>query len=127
MILSCEAAQVLGVAEGLGVASVCREWRLPSGLNCFCDSSAARGIASRAGVGKMKHLQVRQLWIQEVVREGRASVSWIPRCNNSADVLTHPCTGMQMREHLHRVGVEVRPEACSSVRGGLLNIVPPTR
>ena len=42
-------AQVTGMSEGLGVSGVCEEWCLGSELACFCDSSAARGIASRAG------------------------------------------------------------------------------
>ena len=84
-------AQVMGATEGLGVTQLCEEWHICSDLACFCDSSAARGIASRAGVGKMKHLAVRQLWIQEKVREGRVAVSWISRGQNSADALTHPC------------------------------------
>ena len=106
-------AQVMGMSEGLGVSGVCEEWCLGSELACFCDSSAARGIASRAGVGRMKHLEVRQLWVQEKVREGRVTVSWLSRCQNSADVLTHPCSASQMKEHLCHAGVEVRSEVNS--------------
>ena len=65
----------------------------------------------------MKHLEVRQLWVQEKVREGRATVSWSSRCQNSADVLTHPCSASQMKEHLSHAGVEVRSELDSSARG----------
>ena len=111
-------AQVLGLTEGLGVSSLCREWGLPSTVSCFCDSSAARGIASRVGVGRMKHLQVRQLWIQEQVRQGRATVSWMPRNDNLADVLTHPCSENQLCELLRKVGVWVRSDAEASARGG---------
>ena len=117
-------AQILGLTEGIGVSNLCREWGLPSELACFCDSSAARGMACRVGVGKMKHLQVKQLWIQEQVRAGRTSVSWISRAINSADALTHHCTEAQLQEHLLRVGVEVRPELGSSVRGRVLDRPP---
>ena len=67
---------------------------------CFCDSSATRGIAGRGEVGKMKHLEVGQLRSQEKVREGRATVSWISRCRNAADALTHQCSAAQKKEHL---------------------------
>ena len=117
-------AQILGLAEGIGVSNLCREWGLPSELACYSDSSAARGIACRVGVGKMKHLQVKQLWIQEQVRAGRTSVSWISHNINSADALTHHCTEAQMNEHLTRFGVEVRPESFSSGRGGVLDRPP---
>ena len=46
----------------------------------------------------MKHVEVRQLWIQEKVREGRTGVCWIFRYRNSADALTRPCTGARMKE-----------------------------
>ena len=55
----------------------------------------------------MKHLEVRQLRAQEKVREGRATVSWISRCRNAADALTHQCSAAQMKEHMCRVGTEV--------------------
>ena len=111
-------AQVMGMSEGLGVSGVCGQWCLGSELACFCDSSAARGIASRAVVGRMKQLEVRPLWVQEKVREGRATVSWLSRCQNSADALTRPCSASQMQEHLCHAGVEVRSELDSSARGG---------
>jgi hypothetical protein len=119
-------AQVSGLTEALGISSLCRDWQSASQVECFCDSSAARGIAHRTGVGRMKHLQVRQLWVQEQLRLGRASVAWIPRGDNSADALTHPCSEGQLLEHLRRVGVAVvRSDPCSeSARGGVLSISP---
>jgi len=112
-------AQVLGLIEALGVSSLCGEWGLSSAVACFCDSSAARGIANRVGVGKMKHLQVKQLWIQEQVRLGRATVAWIPRRLNAADALTHPCTEAQLTDLLKKVGVRVRSDGGTSARGGV--------
>ena len=35
------------------------------GLVLFCDASAAIGFASRPGLGRVKHLNLRHLWIQE--------------------------------------------------------------
>ena len=35
----------------------------------FCDSVTARGIAQRAGMGKVKALAVKTRWPQEVVRD----------------------------------------------------------
>ena len=35
------------------------------------DSVAAKGIASRSGLGKVRHLEVCQLWLQENVQEGK--------------------------------------------------------
>ena len=35
------------------------------------DSSAGRGFADRKGVGKLKHLQVRSLWLQQARVDGQ--------------------------------------------------------
>ena len=37
------------------------------------DSSAARGTAHRKGVGKIKHLETRTLWVQDQVARGEIS------------------------------------------------------
>ena len=55
------------------------------------------------GVGKLKRLSVKQLWIQELVADGQIDVQKIPRERNPADALTHewaPKDGM----FFHSVG-----------------------
>eukprot|EP00972_Heterocapsa_arctica_P027466 4037717-Heterocapsa_arctica.AAC.1 len=42
-------------------------------LRIHSDSSAARTIVARRGVGRLKHLAIRQLWLQDELREGRIS------------------------------------------------------
>ena len=37
---------------------------------CKTDASAAQGIALRKGLGKVKHIDVTQLWLQDKVAEG---------------------------------------------------------
>ena len=43
----------------------------------------------RHGAGKVKHLSVKQLWSQEVVRYFDIQVKKVARENNPADILTH--------------------------------------
>jgi hypothetical protein len=118
-------ALVAGLTEALGVGSLCSDWQSAIPVQCFCDSSAARGIAHRTGVGKMKHLQVRQLWVQEQVRLHRATVAWIPRAQNTADAFTHQCSEVVLAEHLQRVGAVVRSvSSLEPARGGVLSIDP---
>ena len=54
----------------------------------FCDSVAARGIAQRAGLGMLKTLAVKTLWLQEVVRERGLQVKSIASKGNNADLGT---------------------------------------
>ena len=53
-------------------------------------ASAARGVILRQGVGKVRHLQVQQLWLQENVAAGELTIVKSPRADNCADALTHP-------------------------------------
>ena len=36
-------------------------------ITILTDASAAKGIASRRGLGKVRHIEVNQLWVQERV------------------------------------------------------------
>ena len=38
----------------------------------------------------MRHLQVKQLWLQENVAAGELTIVKIPRAENRSDALTHP-------------------------------------
>ena len=38
------------------------------------DASAAKGIATRRGLGKVRHIEVNQLWLQKKVSRGEIHV-----------------------------------------------------
>ena len=52
------------------------------------DSSAAKSFVSRRGLGKMRHLEIRDLWLQKEVREGKVEVSKVRGTENPADLMT---------------------------------------
>ena len=54
----------------------------------YSDSSAARGIANRKGVGKLKHLQVRSLWLQHARVDGQVIVDRVDTLLKTADLGT---------------------------------------
>ena len=54
------------------------------------DAEAARSIASRQGIGKIRHLEVRYLWLQEWVKKGAVKMSKVWGKMNPADVLIKP-------------------------------------
>ena len=67
------------IAMGLG---------LPMGLEVETDSSAARAIAMREGVGKVKHLQTIYLWLHDLHAREELEVTKIAGTRNAADLLT---------------------------------------
>ena len=49
------------------------------------DSAAARGICRRQGVGKVKSLEVRMLWLQLVVKTKTLTLKTVKSQDNCAD------------------------------------------
>ena len=67
-------------------------------LRVSSDSSTARAICNRVGSGKVRHLSIKELWIQEEVRTKRLTVDSFDTSMNWADVGTkaHPKTGLTL-------------------------------
>ena len=76
------------VGEARGLVQFLEELGTSVHLEVHCDSSAAIAVSARLGPGKMKHILLRHLWIQQMVRDGMLSVKKISSNNNCADVLT---------------------------------------
>ena len=47
-------------------------WDLP--VVVALDSAAARGVLQRQGCGKIRHLEVKTLWVQQLVLEGKVKI-----------------------------------------------------
>ena len=82
-------ALVKMISESLGLKNVQKAMGLHLPIEVLTDSSACKGIVHREGCGKVKHLEARQLWVQEYVGDKTVKVSKIPREVNLSDVLTH--------------------------------------
>ena len=86
-------------SEGLGIRSLCQEVFEPVEVSVIGDSTASRGVLLREGSGRIKHLEVKQLWLQEKVATGLIQVHQQPRATNLADALTHHWTGESCRHY----------------------------
>ena len=66
----------------------------------YTDSTAAKALASKGGVGRNKHLQTRSLWVQERVQEDGVTLCKVATLANPADLLTKivcPATQKRLR------------------------------
>ena len=70
-----------------GLRSLAKDLGWNVGLQLKIDSSAAKAITSRLGAGKVRHLEVRFLWLQEVTRNKQLQVVKVRGKANLADVL----------------------------------------
>ena len=91
-------------AEGLGIQSLARDLGWDLKLILHIDSSAAKSVASRTGLGKLRHLEVRYLWIQEALKSKRFKIRKIPGAMNPSDALTKPMSAAEMQAKLNLVG-----------------------
>jgi len=92
---SCEAelnATLKGATEGLCAQGIAQDFGDDPNLEVRTDASAARGVILRQGVGKIRHLDIKQLWLQEKAARGQLLITKIPRSANWSDALTHPWT-----------------------------------
>ena len=77
-------------------------------LEILTDASAAKGIASRRGLGKTRHVAVHFLWVQERVRNGDLMVSKVWGSDNPADLLTKYLTRDKMDRCMLTFGLEYK-------------------
>ena len=81
-------AMVAASAETLAVQSYAADLGIHLESDLCTDSSAALGIAARAGIGKVRHLRTQGLWVQEVKANNRIKFLKVLGEKNLADLLT---------------------------------------
>ena len=79
---------VKGASNGLGVRGMLRDSGITLGITLCTDSSAAKGIASRRGLGKVRHIELAELWLQDQVARGKIKIEKIRGDDNFSDSLT---------------------------------------
>ena len=101
------AAQVRAGSAALGVRSMAEDFGDDiKTIELGGDSSAAKGILGRIGLGKVRHLDTCMLWIQHFVKRGIFKVKKIPGKRNSADLGTKDLAEPEMRRCLLDIDVE---------------------
>ena len=104
-------AMVKGASELLGMLSLAQDLRVPLKGHLHSDSSAAIGISSRRGLGKVKHMHTQYLWIQERIRAGDFSVHKENTDNNVADLFTKHLAKPKMDKFFSKLGFRVPTHA----------------
>ena len=93
------------------------------------DSAAARGICKREGVGKVKALEVRTLWLQQMIKAKTLTLKTVKSQDNCADLGTKTLTagtltllramnGFADKKEMDDVSRAVRATAISSGESG---------
>jgi hypothetical protein len=91
-----------GAAEGLGLQSVGMDLNTELSVHLYTDSSAAMGMVNRKGLGRVRHVEVGELWIQDTVKQMRMPIGKVAGEENPVDILTKHVDRGKIREHCNR-------------------------
>ena len=91
-----------GAQQGLGVRSLARDLGIDLGsfVALEVDASAACGMITRQGLGKVRHIAVNELWLQGAVRGKRVHLRKIGTAENTADLGTKPLGAEVIEMHV---------------------------
>ena len=108
--LSSGEAEYYGLVKAgcvaIGLRALCLDLNVPLEIRLFTDSSAAKGICRRRGHGKVRHIDVQYLWLQERVQSGDLALKSLPGRDNPADMMTKHVDSETCARHLARISVE---------------------
>ena len=107
---------VKGTGNALGTSGVLQDLGIKLPIALYTDSSAAKGIASRRGLGKVRHIELNELWLQDQVARGRVRVFKVLGERNLADSLTKTSTA-------EKIGLTMRGTS-SEARAGRHELAP---
>merc|ERR1712051_518609 len=81
-------AWVKGCSEGLVLQSLLQDLGFTVTLKVLSDATAAIGMTRRLGLGRVRHLAVGDLWVQQGLRQGKFAVAKYPTHFNTSDLMT---------------------------------------
>ena len=115
LIAMCELS-----AEMLGLISMA--WDLGEKLKgaVHADSSAAIAITKRWAAGKLRHINIRLLWIQEKEKAKELEFHKVKGTSNPADLMTKHVSQQLLKKHaeaLGQVGLDGRASSGLLVQG----------
>ena len=100
-------ALIESASRGLGLQTLAKDLGQNLGVDLYSDASAGRSMAFRKGLGKVRHMDTKFLWIQDLVKTGRLKVLKVKGVKNPADVGTKHLAISEMEEKLASIGMKV--------------------
>ena len=102
-------ALVKGGSIGIGVSSMLSDFGIivDNRMHINTDSSAAKGICNRRGLGKVRHIDIHMLWLQERVHKGHIIIKKINGDDNISDALTKHIDIHKMQKHMDWTGQSI--------------------
>ena len=118
-------ALIEGASRSLGIQALMDDMGFEASICLRSDSSSGRSISLRKGTGRVRHLQVKFLWIQDALFDKKLTVDKVKGVENPADVGTKYLMEHEIRAVVEKYGVLLKSAnesshcGASSLKGGV--------
>lgn len=96
----CRAKGLMSLAKEVGFVDISQVIHLGT------DSSAAKSFVCRRGLGRMRHLEIRDLWLQKEVADGLLEVFKVKGDSNPADLMTKILSHGDIRKRMELLNMD---------------------
>ena len=96
-------ALIKGAAQALGIMTMLLDLGSEANATIHADASAAIGIVRRTGLGKLRHLNVRYLWLQDHLKGDNLKLTKVAGAENPSDLVTKHLSAAVAKGHLERL------------------------
>ena len=102
-------AMVKMSTEVLGLIQLAKDWGHIKIGRVLADSSAALAIVRRKGNGKLRHVRVGMMWIQQTEDNGDLKYNKVSGDKNQGDLMTKGLGQLVREKHMAAIGQVARP------------------
>ena len=102
------AACIKASSETIGALQMTTDLGRSTEGEVFVDSSAALGVVHRKGNGKLRHIRVGQLWVQQTAEDEVLTYKKINGKDNPADLCTKNLTQAAIDNGLKKIEMTIR-------------------
>ena len=95
-------------SQSMGMKSMMTDFGIKTKIKVITDTTAAKGIEMRSGLGQVRHIETNQLWVQEEVSMKEIVIEKVGGKQNIADALTKPVDQKDLEIHVTGINLEVR-------------------
>ena len=98
---------VRGSSIGIGVKGLFEDLGITVRIRTNTDSSAALGLSKRRGLGKVRHMELNQLWLQDKVAKNEVEIRKVKGEDNVVDALTKHLEARKIEQHMEDTGQRI--------------------
>ena len=104
----------LGASKGMGLQTVMKELGWNYELKIQVDANATIGKLHRRGLGKLRHVEVEELWLQQEISKKKISIQKVKGTENTADIGTKPVKRETSEYLMNKMGFEDADDVCTT-------------